>query len=210
MRSGSNSFEIFNRSVDPSGLVLPVIQDRQTSPASCGAHALASVINYWRGAGLVDGNDLFQASPPADAANGYSLSELLAIARENGLLASTARLSQADVLGELENGRPVLIPIQAPAVYVSPSTLPGQGVPLVGFIGNVVVNRIGQVAERTGSGMVSHYVVVAGYEDDRLVVVDPVLGFRTISFYRLARYRHPFGDAALVFSASSQRPIPAG
>lgn len=204
MRSASNSFEVVNRGVDPSGLVLPVVLDRQTTTASCGAHAIASVINYWRGPGAADGDGLFRGTPPADAAGGYSLSELRALAQENGLLASAARLSQAEVLAELENGRPVLIPIRAPAVYLEARTLPGQGVPLIGFVRNVAVSWLGRIAEQTGMAMVSHYVVVAGYEDERFVVVDPVQGFRTIGFDRLERYRRPFGDAALVFSASPQ------
>jgi hypothetical protein len=33
------------------------------------------------------------------------------------------------------------------------------------------------------------------------VVMEPVMGLRTISAERLARYREPFGNAAIVFSA---------
>src|SRR5690606_3551527 len=47
--SGSNSFEVLDRRVSPAALVLPVEHDRQTRGPSCGAHALASVVNYWRG-----------------------------------------------------------------------------------------------------------------------------------------------------------------
>ena len=75
---------------------------------------------------------------------------------------------------------------------------------------NVVVSRTGQLSEWTGMAMVSHYVVVAGYGQDRFVVVDPVQGFRTISFGRLARYRRPFNNAALVFSANAPPAVAAG
>lgn len=200
-RSASNSFEVFDRGVDSGGLVLAVVHDRQTSAASCGAHALASIVNYWRGPGTVAGDALFAATPPRDPANGYSLNELLVVARGQGLLANAARLAQADVIRELESGRPVLVPIAAPAVFVEPRTLPGENIPIVGLVRNAVVSQAGRISEATGAAIVNHYVVVVGYQDDRFVVVEPVQGFRTISFERLARYRQPFSNAALVFSA---------
>lgn len=200
-RSADNSFEVFDRSVDSGGLVLALVHDRQSTAASCGAHVLASMINYWGGAGTVSGDGLFQSAPPTDAASGYSLGELMAMARNHGLLASAARLSQADVIRELESGRPVLIPVEVPAVYLDPLTLPGQNVPVIGFLGDVVASRAGQASELTGKAMVRHYLVVAGFQHDRFVVVEPVRGFRTISFERLARYRMAFNDAALVMSA---------
>lgn len=208
LRSASSSFEVFDRTVSPSGLVLPVVHDRQSSAASCGAHALASVINYWRGPGAVDGDVLFETSPPADAVNGYSLAELLSIARDAGLLANAARISQANLIAELERGRPVLIPIRAPAVYIEPRTLPGENLPVLGLVRNSVVSLVARLSERTGSGLVGHYVVVAGYEHDRFVVVEPVHGFRTISFDRLSRYRSAFDDVAIVFSARAPREAP--
>jgi hypothetical protein len=43
--------------------------------------------------------------------------------------------------------------------------------------------------------------LVVGYDDERFVVIEPVMGYRTISFDRLERYREPFQNAAMVFSA---------
>jgi hypothetical protein len=48
--------------------------------------------------------------------------------------------------------------------------------------------------------MVDHYLLVAGYDEQTFVVVEPVMGYRTISFSKLARYRAAFGNAAIVFS----------
>src|SRR5215510_8335167 len=77
--SGGNSFEVFNRSFDsPDALVLPVVHDRQTEGPACGAHALASIVNYWRGPATVDGSALFRANPPASPA-GYSMAELMTL-----------------------------------------------------------------------------------------------------------------------------------
>ena len=58
--------------------------------------------------------------------------------------------------------------------------------------------------------MVSHYLIVAGYDDDSFVVVEPVRGYRTISFERLDRYRQPFNNAALAFSANAAPAVAPG
>ena len=100
-RSASNSFEVFDRHFQDTGLVLGVMHDQQTSPASCGANALASIVNYWRGPGAVSGDAIYRATPPADPAIGYSLAELTELARSQGLLVSAARLSQEQIIHEL-------------------------------------------------------------------------------------------------------------
>lgn len=211
-RSANNSFELFDRSLNSSALVLPVVHDQQTNGASCGAHALASVINYWRGPGSVSGNAIYTATPPANMSNGYSIAELLTLARTNGLLANGVRLNQADITRELENGRPVLVPVRIPSVWVQNRTLaPGvTAAPVVGIAATAFMQRIGRVSEFANVAMVNHYVLVVGYEDDRFVVVEPVMGFRTISFDRLERYRRPFSDAAIVFSGSPRAAAAAG
>ena len=93
LSSGSNSFEVIERRASPEALVLSVEHDRQTRGPSCGAHALASVVNYWRGAGTLVGDALYQERPPADTA-GYSMAELLTLAREQGLLASPVAMPE--------------------------------------------------------------------------------------------------------------------
>ncbi|MEJ0058238.1 MAG: hypothetical protein WDM79_00960 [Terricaulis sp.] len=201
--SGANSFEIFNRRLDSSGaLVLPVVHDRQTSGPSCGAHALASVINYWRHDAGVTGDALFTETPPAQEA-GYSMAELLTLARQRGLLASAVRLSQAGVIEELERGRPVLVPLRLPSIYVQQRSLPGGDVPVVGVVRNTLIYRAGRATELMRLGMVDHYLVIVGYEDDTFVVVEPVMGYRTIHADKLERYREAFGDAAIVFSGAA-------
>lgn len=203
-RTGANSFEVRNRRLANEALVLPVVQDRQTEGPSCGAHVLASVINYWRGAGAADGAALFRTTPPANAA-GYSMAELITLAQENGLQASAVRLSQDDIIRELEHGRPVLTPVRLPSIYVQQRQLPGGEAPVFGFARNALIYRAGRVSEWTGLAVVDHYVLVAGYEGETFVVLEPVMGLRTISFTRLARYRGAFGDAAIVFSRPGGR-----
>lgn len=200
-RTGDNSFELFGAAVDPpQTLLLPVTHDRQFNGAACGAHAMASVINYWRGAGTTTGAEIFAAMPPADAHSGYSMAELLKLAAANDLQASAVRLAAEGVLAELEAGRPVLVPLQLPSVYVQTWQLPGMNVPLLGFPAEFITSRTAWLSEKTNRAMLNHYLVVVGYEGDRFVVMEPVAGLRTISAERLQRYRAPFGNAAIVLS----------
>ena len=198
--SGENSFEVFNRRMtSPEALVLPVAHDRQFSGPACGAHALASVVTYWRGPGALDGATLFSQTPPASRA-GYSMAELLTLARAHGLTASAVRLDQAHIISELESGRPVLIPVRLPSIYVQKRVMPGGEAPVFGLVRNAVIYRASRVSEWTNLAMVDHYLLIVGYDADRFVVVEPVMGYRTIAVSRLARYRERFDDAAIVFS----------
>jgi hypothetical protein len=200
-QSADNSFEIFDRAMSPDALVLSVAHDRQTDGASCGAHVLASVINYWRGPGTAAGDAIYRATPPADRA-GYSVAELLSLARANGLLANGVRLDQQAIIRELESGRPVLAPVRLPSIYVQNRTFPGANAPYVGYAGSVLSYRVGRLSEFTGLEMVDHYLLIVGYDEERFVVVEPVMGYRTISHDKLARYRAAFDNAAVVFSAA--------
>lgn len=203
--SANNSFEVFDRRMAGNALVLPVVHDRQTDGASCGAHALASVINYWRGPSTVQGDAIYTVTPPATP-TGYSIAELMTLARAHGLIASGVRLDDAAIVRELENGRPVLVAVRLPSIYVQNRTYPGANAPVLGFVGSVLSYRVGQVSQWTGLEMVDHYLLVVGYDDERWVVVEPVMGYRTISRDKLERYRRPFENAAIVFSATNPPP----
>ena len=63
-----------------------------------------------------------------------------------------------------------------------------------------MISRSAQLSEMTGQGMLNHYVLIAGYDGDTFVILEPVMGLRTISAERLGRYRKAFGNAAIVFS----------
>jgi hypothetical protein len=203
--TGSNSFEVFDRTLQSSeALVLPVVHDRQTAGPSCGAHALASLVNYWRGPGTLDGETLYRQTPPRSP-SGYSMAELMTIAQSNGLLASAVRISDQQITQELERGRPVLVPVRLPSIYVQQRQLPGGDIPIVGFVRNTIIYRAGRVSELADLALVDHYLLIVGYEDDKFVVVEPVMGYRTISFDKLERYREHFEDAAIVFSSSTPR-----
>lgn len=199
-QSGRNSFEVFDREMNaPDALVLPVQHDRQYAGPSCGAHALASVVNYWNGAGSTAGAAIFRDHPPASR-SGYSMAEIMQLARDNGLIASGVRLNQEQVTQELERGRPVLVPVRLPSIYVQQRIMPGGDVPVLGIVRNSMIYRAGRVSEFSNLAMVDHYLLVVGHGIGRFVVIEPVMGYRTISFSKLERYRDAFGDAAIVFS----------
>lgn len=206
-QTGKNSFEFTGNSVSPQDtLLLPVTHDRQVNGAACGAHALASLINYWQGAGTVTGDEIFTTTPPADTVNGYSMAEVSDLAQAHGLLASAVRMPAEGLIAELEAGRPVLVPVEVPSVYVQPWQLPGANIPVLGIPAGFVTARTAWLSERLGQAMLNHYVLVTGYEGDKFIVMEPVAGLRTISADRLERYRAPFGNAAIVFSQAAKAP----
>ena len=206
-RTGHNSFELFRPGVAvPDTLLLPVQHDQQVNSIACGAHALASIINYWLGEGHVSGADILAAHPPADLEGGYSMAELLRLASDYGLLASAIRLPEPGVIAELEAGRPVLLPVSVPSIFVQDWQLPGANLPVIGLPAAITRSRAAWLSEQTGQGLVNHYVVAAGHEGDSVVVMEPIWGLRTIRSERLGRYREAFGNAAIVFSAPPHPP----
>lgn len=200
-RTGSNSFEMFGAAVSPpETLLLPVQHDQQIDGAACGAHALASLVNYWHGPGTAAGTDIFATYPPADPKAGYSMAELLQLAETQDLVGSAVRLPESGLKAELEAGRPVLVPVEVPSIFVQTWQLPGANVPVLGLPAGFITSRAAWLSEKTGSNLLNHYVLVAGYDGETFIVVEPVMGLRTISAERLARYRAAFGNAAIVFS----------
>ena len=201
--TGRVSFEAFGGAVDPARtLVLPVAHDRQTAGAACGAHVLGSLVSYWFGADALNGDALYAAQPPAGA-QGYSLIELTVLARAHGLFASAVRLDETGVIHELESGRPVVIPVRLPSIYVQQRTIPAAQAPGVRTVRAAMTARVAHMSEMTRLAMVNHYLLAIGYDAERFVVMEPVMGLRTISRERLARYRAPFADAALVASRAA-------
>ena len=119
-----------------------------------------------------------------------------------GLLASAVRLNLPDLIRELEAGRPVLVPVRIPSIYVQNRGLPPTDSRVVDLARGAVMERVGRMSELTDLALVDHYLLLVGYDRDRFVVVEPVMGYRTINFERIARYRRDFNDAAMVFSAA--------
>jgi hypothetical protein len=130
------------------------------------------------------------------------MAELLEIAKAHHLAAFAVHMDLPTIVAELEKGRPVLVPVRVPSIYVQQRTVPVGQVPVIGTARNFLMARSGRVSELSGLAMVSHYLLVIGHGPDKFVVLDPVMGFRTISAERLERYRKAFANAAIVSAAS--------
>jgi hypothetical protein len=201
-RGQDNSFEVFNRPVrGPKALVLDVAYDQQANRVACGALVLACVIRYWKPGDAAAGAAIFAGHPPADPVNGYSLQEIITLAKRHDLNASGVRFGPDDIIAELEKGRPVMIPVRLPSIYVQTHTFFDPDPVVIGQIKNIFLGCVAFLSSLTGLEMLSHYVLVVGHGPDRFVLLDPILGYRTISRSRLAGYRKAFADAAIVFSA---------
>jgi hypothetical protein len=164
---------------------------------------LASIVRYWKPGDPVTGKAIYSARPPADPAAGYSLLEITALAGDHGLDAFGVRLGEEGIVAELEKGRPVLTPVRVPSVFVQTHTFFDPDPIVIGQIKNAFIGRVAALSRLAGLEMLSHYVLVVGHGPDRFVLLDPVMGYRTISRSRLAHYRQPFGDAAMVFSVAN-------
>ncbi len=204
-RGADNSFEIIDRPVRAAeALVLNVPFDHQENRVACGAHVLASIIRYWRPGAAESGGSIWADAPPADTRSGYSLQELVNLAKAHGLDAFGVRLDAAGLVEELEKGRPVLIPVRVPSIYLQTHTLFDPDPIVIGQIKNLLFDRVAAVSQWLGVEMLSHYMLVVGHAPDRFVLLDPIMGYRTISRSRLAGFRAEFGGAAIVFSLAPQ------
>lgn len=204
-RPSANSFETFNRPPNKDeAIVLDLTLDQQIERVSCGAHVLASVINYWHPETTIDGSNLFASEPPQNSSVGYSMAELISLASQNGLIAFGVRLQEDLLKQEIRNGRPVLVPLHLPYVFVQNITLFDPDFAPVGNLKNRFLNRLARMHTWTDTGMLDHYALVVGYDHDKFVLLDPLLGYRTISNNKLDRYRSKFENAAIVFSAREQ------
>jgi hypothetical protein len=135
---------------------------------------------------------------------GYSLAELIEIARAERLDAYGVSLPEEGLVDELDHGRPVLAPLRLPSIWIQNRTFFDPDFPPVGPIKTLALERIGATSELTGLAMGSHFALIVGYSDDRFVLMEPIMGYRTISRSDLRRFRAEFGDAAIVFSGRGE------
>jgi hypothetical protein len=88
--------------------------------------------------------------------------------------------------------------------------VPGTNAPVLGVAASVFEQRMGYISEFTGMAMVDHYLLVVGHDGRDFAVIEPVMGFRVISFQRLDRYRRAFNNAAIVFSGQPGHALGGG
>lgn len=165
-------------------LLLDARLDRQVAGNGCGAHAVASLIDYWIRAApsgdaraMVTGAELYARTPPAGAA-GYTLAEMAALIEAAGLSALVVNASPDALKAELEAGRPAIVRVSLPAALVRPATVfPGE-TPL---LSGVETRAFALTSRMAGEGRLDHYWLLIGFDGERMVVLDPAMGIRSVS-----------------------------
>jgi len=84
---------------------------------SCGSASVASVLNYW-GYKVTD-EKIVKDQPPKSINRGYSAAELLKILDDYQMKAFLTKGSKYNLLYEIRNGRPVIVPVKIPVVSIS-------------------------------------------------------------------------------------------
>lgn len=169
----------------PAGmLLLDVRLDRQVASNGCGAHAVAALADYWNrlspsgsAAPALSGVQIYSRTPPAGDA-GYSLAEVAGLVEASGLSALVISTTTSALKRELEAGRPAIIRVSLPADLVRPTTLLPTGTPLLAAI---ETRAFGVSSGLLGEGRLDHYWLVIGFDDRRMVVLDPAMGIRAVA-----------------------------
>jgi predicted double-glycine peptidase len=191
--------------LEPSAtLLLDVRLDRQTASNSCGAHAVASLVDYWQRAdaaaapsGAVTGEALYLETPPATGA-GYSLAEMVSLLERSGLVAVAVTTSIDAIKAELDDGRPVIARVSVATPYLISSTVFPSEAGLLSGIETGVNGMAARLMEPVSLGRLDHYWVVIGYDATHMIVMDPAMGMRAVRFDAFARAFDRGGKLAVV------------
>jgi hypothetical protein len=169
-----------------STLLLDLHLDRQRASNSCGAHAVASVVDYWMRArpsvparARKTGLDFYAGDPP-DAEAGYDLSELVGLLEDAGLVAVAVGTSMNGIRRELELGRPVIARVSLSAGYLATLRIFDPQTPLLGAMEAHVSDLAARLVEPLPVSRLDHYWVVIGHNADHLIVLDPAIGIRAV------------------------------
>ncbi len=161
---------------------------RQVNAMDCGPACVLTVMQYWKVDPLqsVDAEEYF---PPS--ATGYTLSQLKEAALNEGLKAYIIAMREgprAQIEEQVRKGRPVICAVRRPA-----SIGPARYIPLLGWATQAGVTRFGPKT--------NHFVVVMGLSDRRVLLMDPAMGFDSVSWRTFMRRWSEMNYATLLLSA---------
>lgn len=162
---------------------------RQFSERSCGAAALACVLQYWEKP--VTAKALAERYPMLGSI-GYPILQLRSMALEEGLLAFALTIDEQPLekLNEqINKGRPVIIAVECPYGRYF-----GKPVPVIESFDSRSVWNVGQRWK-------AHYLVVCGVSDDEYLVMDPAYGIVRVAKPQLLEFWRRTRHAALVCAA---------
>jgi ABC-type bacteriocin/lantibiotic exporter with double-glycine peptidase domain len=145
---------------------LEVKSIRQLNGASCGLACLVSILDYW---GVdIQQQDLLRSYPPDHGQDGYSLGRLKAIAQQYSL-EGYALFSDLDFLRQqLDRGRPVLVALVVPYNLYRQQII--RNIPIYGRIFRFL----------TQVPTFRHFVVVRGIGQEKVKIMDPMYGLKTL------------------------------
>ncbi|MGK0187658.1 MAG: ABC-type bacteriocin/lantibiotic exporter with double-glycine peptidase domain [Verrucomicrobiales bacterium] len=159
---------------------------RQISERSCGAAALACVLQYWEKP--VSAQELVERYP-MQGSIGYPILQLRSMAQKEGLLAFAQTIGEQPVEklnAQLNKGRPVIIAVECPYGRYF-----GKPVPVIESFDSRSVWNVGQRWK-------AHYLVVCGVSEDEYLVMDPAYGIVRVAKLQLLEFWSRTRHAALV------------
>lgn len=168
----------------------------QTEQESCGAAALASVIQYWSDdSGVTVTEPQLISDYPAYSKEGYPLLQLREIALDKDLLAFGVTLDKNPLNQLLEHvgkGRPVITAMTLPKGRYFSKDLP------------LIETFDRRAIMGPGDRWKNHYVVVMGSSSGELLLMDPQYGYVSIGKGDFMEYWKQQGYSALIVSAKPQ------
>lgn len=164
--------------------VVNVKFEQQLSQLSCGLAVLVSVSRYWEIE--LDQMTLLHRYPPASEREGYSIGELKRIATESGSQAFGVAGDINFLQKHLTLGRPIIVPLEKKLKVMRWV----ESLPLIGSIYRALMDA--------AAPTYNHYVVVIGYRDDGLWIMDPDDGIVLVSTDEFIRMWKPLKQAALL------------
>lgn len=165
-------------------LLLDVRLDRQVSENGCGAHAVAALIEYWERlapsgstTGPVTGVEIYAQTPPRDA-SGYSLGEIADLLSSYGLEALVVNATIDSLKAELRVGRPAIVRVKLAATELRYVTILPPRLPVLAE----VETRAFEISSwMFRQDQLDHYWLIIGFDAERLVVLDPAMGVRSVT-----------------------------
>jgi len=147
---------------------------KQTRQDTCGPACLVTLLKYW---GKTTSEAELLSKYPGTQEKYYYLLELKAIVAREGLKAYTLSMAEeprCELEEQILQGRPVICAVRVPRNLYWMDKLPAVRASYRALTWAVGARK-------------SHFVVVAGLKDSRVLVMDPAFGFAALSWRRFER-----------------------
>lgn len=160
---------------------------RQIRGNACGLASLVSVLDYWD----VDAKqrELIRRYPPDHGEDGYSLGRLKRIAQKKDLEGYALYSDLGFLREQIAKGRPVMVALLVPYNMYSLDII--RKIPVYGKIFSYL----------TQAATYSHFVVVRSVRDNKVRIMDPLHGLKTLPKPAFKAMWDKMDNAALLVAA---------